>query len=120
MACQLLIDLPGLKNASPSKITDRLDGVPPLALHVVHELAAEEELKLPIYQYIKSYRNVQPITSGAELIRMQIAPGPIYRHILGNLRSAWLDGEISSEEEEKQLLKKIIGELNSDVSLSVV
>jgi hypothetical protein len=42
---------------------------------------------------------------------MQLQPGPHYRWILSALRAAWLDGEIHTIEEEKDLLDSLVQNL---------
>jgi len=46
---------------------------------------------------------------GGDLKALGIAPGPIYREVLGALRSARLDGLVRSREEELQYLKRRFG-----------
>jgi tRNA nucleotidyltransferase (CCA-adding enzyme) len=111
MACQLLHERFDLENASPSKITDRLDSIPPLALYAVYQLVRAEDFASQIKKYITIYRKIQPITTGAQLLEMRIPPGPIYKQILGKLRSAWLDGQISTLAEENEMLDQFIAQL---------
>jgi len=39
---------------------------------------------------------------------MGIEPGPVYRRILWALRAAWLDGKISTREQEIALLNQLV------------
>jgi len=39
-----------------------------------------------------------------------IPPGPIYSRILTLLRNAWLDGEVTSADQEEQLLRRLLQE----------
>jgi tRNA nucleotidyltransferase (CCA-adding enzyme) len=54
------------------------------------------------------WRWVKPTTMGDDLIARGVPQGPIYSKILSLLRSAWLDGEVVSPEQEEMLLKKLI------------
>jgi tRNA nucleotidyltransferase (CCA-adding enzyme) len=56
----------------------------------------------------KDWRWVKPVTTGDDLIKMNIPPGPVYSRILERLRKAWLDDEVKSYSEEQALLKKLI------------
>ena len=53
------------------------------------------------------------MTTGAQLVQMKIPPGPVYKEILGKLRAAWLDGKISSADEETGMLKEMLGRLTT-------
>ncbi len=112
MACQLILELPGLVDSPPSRITQRLDDVPVIALYAVDLVTGAVEIRKMIRQYIHTYRKVQPVTDGAQLIGLNIPPGPVYKQILGKLRSAWLDGQIISAEQEKQVLAEYLAQLN--------
>jgi len=52
------------------------------------------------------WRWVRPASTGDDLRKMGIPPGPAYATLLTQLRHAWLDHEISSLEEEKLRLKR--------------
>jgi len=103
--------LPGLAGERPSIITARLDDVPPAALYLVYLLQSDPEVRSTLHHYHEDWRDISPVTDGNTLRDMNIPPGPQYRLILGALRSAWLDGEISSIEEEKQLLQEMVQHL---------
>lgn len=113
LACDLLRGLPDLKDARPSQVTDRLDSVPLLALCAVHRVTHDEQLRDVIYRYLTLYRKIQPVTTGAQLVQMKIPPGPVYKEILGKLRAAWLDGQISTPEEEAGLLQEMLDRLTT-------
>ena len=56
----------------------------------------------------KDWRWVKTVTTGDDLLKMNIPPGPVYSRILERLRKAWLDDEVKSYNEEQALLKKLI------------
>lgn len=101
-------DLPELLQARPSQVTTRLDQAPPLALYLVDLLEPPEPIRAILRQYLEKWRKVLPATNGNTLRAMGLPPGPHYRLILGALRTAWLDGEITSIEEENQMLQEMI------------
>lgn len=110
-AHQLIQDLPGLAESRPSEITARLDPAPAAALFAVDLLSTAPEVKQMIARYLTTWKNIWPVTTGNHLRQMDIQPGPHYRDILKSLRDAWLDGRISSEDEEKQLLHELVENL---------
>jgi tRNA nucleotidyltransferase (CCA-adding enzyme) len=101
-------ELPGLRGASPSVITQRLDSVPLPTLYGIYILQPSKEIKQILEDYVHSYRHVKSYTTGQELKEMNVPPGPAYRNILEQLRSAWLDGKITSSIEEKGLLQDLL------------
>jgi tRNA nucleotidyltransferase (CCA-adding enzyme) len=101
-------ELPGLRGASPSSIVTRLDGVPMLVLYAVYKMQPSLEVQHMLESYARLLRHVRPYTTGSELREMGVAPGPAYRAILEDLRSAWLDGTITSKDEERSLLQELL------------
>jgi tRNA nucleotidyltransferase (CCA-adding enzyme) len=114
-AKKLMQDLPDLVKARPSQVTGRLDGVPPVAIYLVELLQPAAPVQAVLRQYIERWRGVVPVTDGNTLRALGIPPGPQYRLILGALRTAWLDGEIHSVDEENQLLQDMIQHLPDTV-----
>jgi tRNA nucleotidyltransferase (CCA-adding enzyme) len=60
-----------------------------------------------ISQYQRQLRHVQPVLDGSALRRMGIPPGPAYRRLLEALRTAHLDGVITTQEEEEALVRQL-------------
>jgi tRNA nucleotidyltransferase (CCA-adding enzyme) len=100
----LLRDLPHLRGGGPSAWTARLDGVAPLAIYAVYLQTAEPALD----RYLRTWRNMRPMTSGEDLKRRGLEPGPIFKTILSQLRDAWLEGEVASEQEEAAMLEQLL------------
>jgi tRNA nucleotidyltransferase (CCA-adding enzyme) len=95
----------------PSEWAECLDAEPEAALAVTW-LALEDQAaaRQIIENYLKRWRWVQPTVDGDRLRELGLAPGPAYGRILGALRAAWLDGEISSAEDEQQMLAALLRE----------
>jgi tRNA nucleotidyltransferase (CCA-adding enzyme) len=106
-ASSLHADLPALAGSSPSGWVDRLESVPELAVYVV-SLLAEEQVKLALKEYLEKWRHIKPGTTGHDLKKLGLPPGPKYQNILRELRNAWLDGEMHSEKEEIALLERLL------------
>jgi len=60
--------------------------------------------------YHRRLQYVKPEIDGAWLQERGVEPGPIYRQILGALRDARLDGQVSSLSEEEALVEKLLAE----------
>ena len=60
-----------------------------------------------ISAYLTTYRHVKPSLTGTDFKAMGLKPSPIYKKILGRLREARLNCEISTKAEERELVKRI-------------
>jgi tRNA nucleotidyltransferase (CCA-adding enzyme) len=109
-AIRLWNDLPGLAGQPVSRVTERLDEYTPLARYAIYRAAGDASQKQMILDYVKHWDKIQPGIDGHTLRKMGLAPGPGYRKILSCLRAAWLDGKISSPEEERMLLAALLKE----------
>jgi tRNA nucleotidyltransferase (CCA-adding enzyme) len=103
-ASSILDDLSILQDARPSIWTQRLDGVPPAAIHALYVRTREPAFA----RYLETWRNIHAHTTGEDLIARGLTPGPRFKEILSRLRAAWLDAEISSPEGERALLETIL------------
>ena len=77
------------------------------SLEVISAALPEGEIKHTLNRYLSEWWSVKPKTTGHDLKKLGIPPGPKYHEILRRLRAAWLDGEVKSEDEEKKLLESI-------------
>jgi len=59
-------------------------------------------------RYWETYRHVKPVLSGNDLKAMGYKPGPIFGEVLDTLRDMRLDGQLSSEEEERHLAREML------------
>jgi tRNA nucleotidyltransferase (CCA-adding enzyme) len=102
-------DLPGLASAKPSEAFARLEDVPLPAVFAVW-LGAAPEGRTVLENFVVRWRHVRPATDGHELQRRGLPPGPVYQKILRRLRQAWLDGDVTSPEQENALLETLLKE----------
>jgi tRNA nucleotidyltransferase (CCA-adding enzyme) len=101
-------ELPSLAVALPSVIAARLDGVSSLAIYANYIAAQDARIREILSAYLLHWSKITPITTGYDLQALGLSPGPIYSRILGALRKAWLDGEVTKVEEERELLDRIL------------
>jgi tRNA nucleotidyltransferase (CCA-adding enzyme) len=94
----------GLK---PSEAVEVLEGYSFKALEVVSAALPDGEIKHTLSRYLSEWWHVKPKTTGHDLKKRGIPPGPKYTEILRRLRAAWLDGEVKSEAEESQMLESL-------------
>ncbi len=96
----------------PSEIVPHLERCSELALFTGWLLADDIKREL-IEQFMSRWRTIRPITTGHTLKALGLPQGREYAIILQRLRAAWIDGEISSKEEEEKLLQALIQEMSS-------
>jgi len=92
------------KDWKPSQWTFYLDQFPPLAVYAVYLVKFWSDLQ----DYFMIWRHIKPFTTGYTLQQLGLEPGPRFAEILRQLRTAWLDGEVATEDEEKKLLEELI------------
>jgi tRNA nucleotidyltransferase (CCA-adding enzyme) len=63
-----------------------------------------------IVQYLVCWRKVSATVDGETLQQMNLPPSPAYKEILWRLRAAWLDGQVVNDEEERQLMERLVEE----------
>jgi tRNA nucleotidyltransferase (CCA-adding enzyme) len=93
-----------LVNSKPSEWTFALEKLPLLSIYVVYLVTRENAL----LDYLSIWRYVKPHTTGDDLKSRGLAPGPRFGEILTQLRAAWLDGIVSNENQEKELLNTLL------------
>lgn len=101
---QLKRGLPHLIDLKPSEWVYTLEKLPLLSIYAVYLVSGENAL----LSYISIWRHVKPRTTGNDLKELGLPAGPRFGEILLRLRSAWLDGEVSNESQEKELLTKLL------------
>jgi tRNA nucleotidyltransferase (CCA-adding enzyme) len=100
--CDSLSPLP------PSGFFDQFENCPPVAGYALFLLAQPGQFTDKIGQVFTRWQYLIPGTNGNKLKELGLPPGPRYSEIIHRLRSAWIDGEVSSPQEEQDLLLQLI------------
>ncbi|MCY3978011.1 MAG: hypothetical protein OXG23_07915 [Chloroflexi bacterium] len=101
------------RSLRPSQVTKILDDFADTSLQAAWLLSVERPYAQDlIAAYATEWRQRRATTTGNDLKARGIAPGPHYRRILDRLRFAWIDGDARSVEEERQLLQKLLEDLD--------
>jgi tRNA nucleotidyltransferase (CCA-adding enzyme) len=103
-------DLPSLVDAKPSVVAARLDNVPLLAVCALNlqSTSTHWSVSESVSNYLSNWRHIKTKTTGHDLKKRGLPPGPAYQSILRRLREAWLDGEVKTAQEERALLESLI------------
>jgi tRNA nucleotidyltransferase (CCA-adding enzyme) len=108
-ASKLYAEFPSIVGRRDSQKTFYLDGFPLLSVYAVSIFAAwDSTYKQILAAYLSRWRHVKPYTTGTDLKNLGLEPGPRYAEIIRQLRTAWLDGEIKTDMEEKALLDRLL------------
>ncbi len=118
-----LLLLPELHNAlrqirranTPSHIYRLLEYYPARLLAVAWVASRRSEVRTRLLRFQTEYRHVKIAMTGDDLKEMGLRPGPLFGHLLGELRDAHLDGRVTSREEEEALLQRLLDEAGVDV-----
>lgn len=98
----------GLAVARPSQAAAQLEDAAPLARYAVYLATRDAQLRQTLRRYVTEWQYVQPHVDGHALRLLGLPPGPRFRQILAELRRAWLDGEVQTEDQEWQLLEQLL------------
>lgn len=107
-ACQLWQERATLATLKPSALVARLEDTPNLAWYALYWAADPPELRAVLRGYATQWRYVMPTIDGNDLKALGLPPSGLYRRILGALRSAWLDGQVTNPQEEQILLQELL------------
>ncbi|MEA3310138.1 MAG: CBS domain-containing protein [Chloroflexota bacterium] len=93
----------------PAEIVALLESLTSPLLAAAWLLAREECAREKIVHYWQEWRHIRPLCTGDDLRAWGLPPGPSYRRILDALRTARLNGEISTRAEEEALVRELAG-----------
>jgi tRNA nucleotidyltransferase (CCA-adding enzyme) len=98
-------------DAPPSRIAGVLAAPAPRTLLTLRLLDADERTNEWLERFMGEWRAVRPATTGDDLRRAGLAPGPIYTRILDRLLAARLDGEVTDAAGERVLLDELLAQI---------
>jgi len=101
--------LPQLGKARrPSVIYRLLEPYPTRVLAAAWVATDRRRLRERLLRYQTEWRLVEAELTGDDLKAMGLKPGPLFGRLLGALRDARLDGQVSTQEEEEALLTRLL------------
>jgi tRNA nucleotidyltransferase (CCA-adding enzyme) len=113
-----LFQLPDLRAAlrrvgrsrQPSHIDRLLRAFPPRLLAAAWAANRRSGLRSKLFRFQTEYRDVETILTGEDLKDMGLRPGPLFGRLLRALRTARLDGQLETREEEEALVRRLVEE----------
>ncbi len=92
-----------------SAFVPRLDKMPDDAIDAGLLLLADKSAAVArLSAYRDRWRELRPSVTGRDLMALGLAPGPRYRELLDRLRFAWIDGDINTAAQERELLQQML------------
>ena len=99
---------------APSDVAARLDEAREESLVAAWlALADVPPARTILDSYLVDWRHVAPATDGRVLREEGLPPGPAYGRILATLRAAWLDGQLETPDQERQLLRTLLDQVSN-------
>jgi len=90
------------------EIYEILEGYFPESILISLIKKTDKEIEDKINLYINELQDIKIYTTGKDLIEAGITPGPMFGEILRELLQAKINKEISTQEDEKEYIKKFI------------
>lgn len=94
----------------PSALVALLEPFSDTALCLVRVAETTPLLRERLDLYRERLAHVHPVTTGHDLRDLGLKPGPAYRAILGQLRTARLDGQVQTDADERALAAHLAAE----------
>ena len=94
----------------PSAVYRLLQPFPPRVLAAAWVAAGSGRQQGQLLRYQTEWRLVEPEITGDDLKAMGLRPSPLFGQLLGALREARLDGNVSTREEEEAMLQKLLAD----------
>lgn len=96
---------------SPSEVVAILEPASEVGWLVGWAASPGAQARANIERFAREWRFIKPTIDGITLGQLTgLKPGPAYKKLLNALRRAWLDGAISTPEQERELLMRLAAE----------
>ena len=95
----------------PSRVYNALHPYSPNAVLANLIISDHQLIRQRIEQYLNQLRYVRVALTGNDLLQEGVAPGPQIKEVMELLRTARLDGKVSTKDEELRMVKEIVNSL---------
>jgi len=106
-ASALLTVVKSFVGKKPGHVVALLDGYPLTAITAVFLSMPSGPQRTILHEYLETWRHIKPRTTGHTLLKLGLPAGPVYQSILWRLREAWINGDVKTDAEERELLKEL-------------
>ncbi len=93
---------------SRSEVCRQLQGLDEAAVTAAIALSGNGLARQRLGKYLREWRFVRPALDGAAVMAMGVEPGPAVGQLIKKLHNARLDCRVRSEEEERQLVRRVL------------
>ena len=91
----------------PAEIYHLLSGLSDEGLLILMAKSKGDAVKRQVSAFLTTYQQVKPLLTGADLKAMGLKPGPRFKVVLNRLLDARLNGEVKTEAEEVDLVRRM-------------
>ncbi|MCB9438131.1 MAG: CBS domain-containing protein [Anaerolineales bacterium] len=92
----------------PSAVVNLLEPMPEVCWLAIWAAAPTAHTRQLVVQFVQAWRHIKPLHDGKQLQSLGVEIGPVIGKILRELRRAWLDGEITTPEQEDVYLNRLL------------
>jgi tRNA nucleotidyltransferase (CCA-adding enzyme) len=109
-SCHNVIRRLGMRSPlKPAEVYGLLSELSDETLLIIMAKSKGEAVKRQVSVFLTTYQHMKPLLTGTDLKAMGIKPGPQFKKILGWLLEARLNGEVTTESDERRLVNKLAG-----------
>ncbi|MCZ7541874.1 MAG: hypothetical protein M5U29_18565 [Anaerolineae bacterium] len=95
----------------PSRVVELLEPLDEMGWLVAWAAAPEATPRDAITQFAREWRFISPTLTGHDIQALTgLKPGPVYTSLLRQLRAAWLDGLVTTPDDERAFLLALVHE----------
>jgi tRNA nucleotidyltransferase (CCA-adding enzyme) len=113
-ACYLWGDMLEMQGTKPSVFTNWLNKVSVISIYSLFLASDNPSIRDSLHSYITHWKNIKPNITGHDLHARGLPPGPHYKEIINRLKAGWVDGTITTADQENNALNTIIKEYQKE------
>lgn len=97
----------------PSEVDALLNDLPTEVL-IAGSVLASGDTRAKVTTYATEWRYVTPLLSGKDFTNWGLSPGPLFGKLLRGLRTARLDGLLTTLEDEREYVQRVVAQMAAD------
>ncbi len=109
-SCHTVIRRLGTRSPlKPAEVYGVLSELSDETLLIIMAKSKGETVKRQVSAFLTTYRHVKPLLTGTDLKAMGMRPGPQFKKVLDRLLEARLNGDVTTESDERRLVNTLAG-----------